>query len=1060
MVSCFQKVVSEKPPMDQCIRSGAFAFLGGDPVTEERAQRRLTAILSADVKGYSRLMGEDELSTVETLKSHREVVSSFIRQYGGRVVDSPGDNILAAFGSVVDAVECAVKIQEDLNVKNASVPENRRMEFRIGVNLGEVIDNEGRIYGDGVNVAARIEGLADGGGVCISGTAFDQIGRRLPLGYEYLGERELKNIEKPVRVYRVLTEPEAVGRVIGAERGKPKRGPFGPAVAAIILLLAGLAAWNFHFRPDVEPASVEKMAYPLPEKPSIAVLPFTNLSEGHQNEYFADGLTEEIITALSKVPNLFVIARNSTFTYKNKPVRVQQVAEDLGVQYVLEGSVRKSEDRVRITAQLIDALTGRHLWADRYDRDLKDIFALQDEMTLTILQTLQVKLTADDQYIAFKKGTDNLQAYLKILEGREYASRSNKEGYAMAGKLAEEAITLDPNYPGAYLMLSVVHLMEIMFGTSKSPKQSLSTAEKLVQKALAIDDHLAEGYAFLGRIYLTKRQYEDAFIAGQRACDLAPNSSFAYAALGFTLSNAGRPDTAITYFKKAIRLNPFPPAWYLTSLGRAYLMLGRHKEAIAEFKRGLQLAPESVFPRLGLVAAYSELGREEHARAEAAEVLKLDPKFTLESHAKGLLYKNKDDIDRYLAALRKAGLPEHPPLPLPEKPCIAVLPFENMSDDPEQEYFSEGISEEIINALVRWPTIMVIPRSSSFIYKGKTVGVRQVGREMGVQYILEGSVRREGNRVRVSVQLIDVTTLMHLFSERYEREMKDIFAIQDEITMKVLTAMRVSLSGEGVPSLRGKGTKNIDAYLKVLQAEAIFQAVNRDTQARARRLAEEAIALDPQYARAYTLLAATIGNEVLMGVYKNRREALERAMALAEKAIQLDEFEEWGHRSLGFITILLNKDYEKAIAEAKRAVELAPNSVMAQIVLGYFLYSAGRTEEAIPILQKAVSYSPIPLPRALSHLCIACRKARRYEEAVAVCKQLIQREPNYIYPHLTLAATFAETDKMEEARVEIREVLRINPKYTLKIVPRSFPWKDQAEIDRLIDSLRKAGLPN
>jgi adenylate cyclase len=298
--------------------------------------------------------------------------------------------------------------------------------------------------------------------------------------------------------------------------------------------------------------------------------------------------------------------------------------------------------------------------------------------------------------------------------------------------------------------------------------------------------------------------------------------------------------------------------------------------------------------------------------------------------------------------------PKKMALPLPDKPSIAVLPFENMSDDPEQEYFSDGISEEIINALVRWPTIMVIPRSSSFIYKGKTVGVKQVGREMGVQYILEGSVRREGNRVRVSVQLIDVTTLMHLFSERYEREVKDIFAIQDEITMKVLTAMRVSLSGEGVPSLRGKGTKNIDAYLKVLQAEAIFQAVNRDTQARARRLAEE----------------------------------------------------------------------------------------------------------AIPILQKAVSYSPIPLPRALSHLCIACRKARRYEEAVAVCRQLIQREPNYIYPHLTLAATFAETDKMEEARAEIREVLRINPSYTLKIVPRSFPWKDQAEIDRLIDSLRKAGLPN
>jgi adenylate cyclase len=394
---------------------------------------------------------------------------------------------------------------------------------------------------------------------------------------------------------------------------------------------------------------------------------------------------------------------------------------------------------------------------------------------------------------------------------------------------------------------------------------------------------------------------------------------------------------------------------------------------------------------------------------------------------------------------------------LPDKPSIAVLPFENLSDDPKQEYFSDGISTEIINALVRWPAIVVIPKSSSFIYKGKTVDVKQVGREMGVQYVLEGSVRREENKVRVSVQLIDVTTREHIFSERYEREMKHIFAVQDDITIKVLTAMRVSLSGEGVPSLRGKGTKSIEAYLKIMQALHVYQAVNRDTQVRARQLAEEAIALDPEYARAYAMVAATIGNEVLLGIYENRREALQRAMAMAEKAVQLDDFEEWVHRLLGFLA-MLNKEYEKAFAEARRAVELAPNSVMAQIILGYVLYSAGRTEEAIPILEKAASSSPIILPRALSHLGIALRKAGRLEEAVAVCTKLIQIKPNYIFPHLTLAAAFAEMGKMEEARAEVKEVLRIRPKYTVKLVPSSFPWKDQDELDRLADSLRKAGL--
>ena len=627
----------------------------------EGYKRKLTTILSADVAGYSRLMGDDEAATLKTLTTYRGIMADLIKQHRGRMIDSPGDNVLGEFTSVVDAVQCAVAVQKELQARNAELPENRRMEFRIGINLGDVIEEEGRIYGDGVNIAARLEALADPGGICVSKTAFDHTESKLPLGYEYLGEQTVKNIAKPVGAYKVLMEPRVtVAEEIEKVKALPvwrRKAIFTGAIAVLVAAIA-VAIWNFYLRPPpIEPAFVEKMALSLPDKPSVAVLPFVN-----------------------------------------------------------------------------------------------------------------------------------------------------------------------------------------------------------------------------------------------------------------------------------------------------------------------------------------------------------------------------------------------------------------MSDDPKQEFFSDGISEDIINALVRWPTILVIPRSSSFIYKGKEVDAKQVGREMGVRYVLDGTVRREGNRLRITAQLIDVTTLQHLFSERYEREMKDIFAIQDDITMKILTAMRVSLSGEGVPSLRSKGTKNIEAYLKLLQAEAIFQTMNRATQAQARRLAEEAVALDPEYARAYTMIAVTIGNEVLLGVYKNRREALERAMALAEKAVQLDDSEEMAHRCLGFIAILLNRDYEKAIAGAKRAVELAPNSVLAQTILGYFLYSAGRTEEAIPILKRAVALSPIPLPRTLSHLCIACRKARRYEEAVAVCRQLIQLEPNYIYPHLTLAATFAEMERMEEARAEITEVLRIDPKYMVKVVPRSFPWKDQAEIDRLIDSLRKAGL--
>jgi len=629
-------------------------------MAEGRAKRKLTALFSADVKGYSRLMREDELGTVETLKKYREVMASLIQEYRGRVVDAPGDNVLAEFSSVVDAVECAVKIQEELRASNTDLPENRRMEFRIGINLGDVIVEEDRIYGDGVNIAARLEALADPGGICISKTAFDQIETKLSLGYEYLGEQTVKNIAKPVEAYRVLMEPRVtVAEEIEREKAVPlwrRKAIFAGAIAVLVAAIA-VAIWNFYFRPPpMEPASPEKMAFPLPDKPSIAVLPFVNMSGDPEQEYFSDGMTEEIITALSKVPRLFVIARNSTFTYKGKPVKVQKVAEDLGVRYVLEGSVRTAGERVRITAQLIDAITGHHLWAERYERNMKDIFALQDEITLKILVALQVKLTKGEQRAFLGKGTDNLEAYLKFLQSSEHSARFTKEDNVLARQLAKEAIALDPGYAIAYLRLSATHLMDLMYGSSESPGESLRLAEELVKKALALDANLAEAHAFLGRIYLTKRQHEKAIAEGERAVAMAPNSDFIHAALAFTLRHAGRPEEAIALFRKAIRLNPIPPVWYVWGLGFSHFMLGQYEEAIAELRKALHRAPDSQFSHIGLAAIYSELGREEDARAAAAEILRIDPTFSLEQWAKTHMYKNQADIDRVVEALHKAGL--------------------------------------------------------------------------------------------------------------------------------------------------------------------------------------------------------------------------------------------------------------------------------------------------------------------------------------------------------------------------------------------------------------------
>jgi TolB-like protein len=363
-------------------------------------------------------MGEDEEATVRTITAYREVIASVVQKHRGRVVDSPGDNILAEFASVVDAVRGAVEIQEELKVRNAELPENRRMEFRIGINLGDVIHEEERIYGDGVNVSARVESLADAGGICVSRSAYDQVKNKLTLGYENLGEYSVKNIAEPVRIYKVLMDPEAVGKVIGEKRAEPRRGQRVALalVIALLLIVGGVLIWRAA-SPPVEVASVEKMAFPLPDKPSIAVLPFDNMSDDPKQEYFSDGITEDLITDLSKISGLFVIARNSTFTYKGKPVKVQQVAEDLGVRYVLEGSVRKAGEKVRINAQLVDATTGHHLWAERLDGQLGDIFALQDRFTRKIVAALALELTADEQKKLAFKYTDNVEAYDAYLKG-------------------------------------------------------------------------------------------------------------------------------------------------------------------------------------------------------------------------------------------------------------------------------------------------------------------------------------------------------------------------------------------------------------------------------------------------------------------------------------------------------------------------------------------------------------------------------------------------------------------------------------------------------------------
>ncbi len=975
-------------------------------MADEGFKRKLTAILSADVEGYSRLMGEDEEATVRTLTAYREVLTTLIQQHNGKVLDSPGDNLLADFVSVVDAVQCAVAVQKEIKARNKELPENRRMQFRIGINLGDVIQEKNRIYGDGVNIAARLEGLAEPGGICISKTAFEHIESKLPYGYEFLGDQTVKNIVKPVGVYRVLMEP----RVIVVEKKKAvelipflrRKASVVWGIAAIVLIM-GVAVWKFYLPPPpIEPASVERMAFELPDKPSIAVLPFENLSGDSQQEYLSDGISEAIINALSKVPRMFVIARNSSFTYKGKRVKVQHVAEELGVQYVLEGSVQRSGEKLRVTTQLIDALKGHHLWSEQYDIKMDDLLAMQDKIAMNILVETQVKLTEGEQARLLKRETNNLKAYAKYLEASKYYYRTNREDMYKARQLYEEAIQLDPDFSGAYRGIGATHLWDTARRWSQDPNKSWQLATEYARKALDLDENNSFNLLFWSRIVQGNGDHEKAIEIAKHALRMNPNHASAYEALAGTLFNAGRYEEAIPLQEKAGRLNPFPPVSYYRNSGLYYWFAGRYEDAIAASKKALYLNPDDITTYRNLSAIYSTLGQEEKAREAAAEVLRMDPSFNIEREFKNMGWKDREGMERYMDALRRAGLPEKTPLPLPDKPSIAVLPFVNLSDDPKQEYFSDGITENIIMALSKTPKLFVIARNSTYAYKDKPLNIKQISKELGVRYILEGSVQKTENRVRITTQLIDATTGRHQWAERYDRELKDIFALQDEITLEIITALQVVLTEGEQSRIHRGGTTSLEAFLKILKGREHHFRYTKEDMEIAKRMYKDALNLDPKYATAYFWLAYAIDADIGIGWSKSREADIARLLELSEKIFALDESSAQGH-------IVLSRFYahrgqpEKAIAEAEIAVELDPNDADGYAFGGSALNQTERYEEALRLFKKAMRLNPSPPNWYISMMGISYVGTGSYEKAIPLFTKAIHMAPtaaNYtLYCH-------------------------------------------------------------
>jgi len=624
-------------------------------MTKSDLKRKLAAIFSADVEGYSRLMGDNEEFTIRTLNNYRETMKMLIEQHRGRVVDATGDNLLAEFASVVDAVNGAAAIQQKLAERNAGIPAKRKMQFRIGVNLGDVVVEGDRIYGDGVNIAARMEGLAAGGGICISGTAYDQVKNKLDFGYEYSGEHTVKNIIEPVRVYRVLMEPEAAGKLIGEKRPVLRRRYL--AAVVIVLVIGAAAFWTYYMRltPILEDSiSPSKTALPLAERASIAVLPFRNLSGDPEQEYFSDGITNDLITALSKFGELLVIASNTIFTYKGKPVNIEHFGQELGVRYVLEGSVQRAGAKVRVNAQLIDATTSYHIWSERYDRELKDIFAVQDDIVQTIVGKLAVKIDAAERKRVMRKKTENLEAYDYMLRGTEYVRRRTRSENSKARQMFEKAIDIDPDFASAYVGLGQTYQVQVSFGWAEFPIQVLQQAKDLARKALSLEKSNADAYALLGLVYTFDGQYDLAINKLNRAIELNPNDANSLAYRGQVLLWSGRVDDAINSLETAYRFDPNMIHGNFMFLGIGYYLKGQYDKAINILEEGVSRNSDWVGNHIILAAAYAKSGRSEDAERETQVVLRLEPFFEIDYY--GSVFRNQEDRAKIVDGLRKAGL--------------------------------------------------------------------------------------------------------------------------------------------------------------------------------------------------------------------------------------------------------------------------------------------------------------------------------------------------------------------------------------------------------------------
>ena len=1033
-----------------------------------RGQRKLAAILAADVVGYSRLMAEDDRATVEALKEAREVFRERIVAHGGRLVDTAGDSVLAEFPSDVEAVEAAVEVQARLAKINAPMPEARRMAFRIGVNTGDVIaEADGTLYGDGVNVAARLEGLAEPGGINISARVHDDVEGKVDVVFVDIGEHEVKNIARPVRAYRVVAAGEAV-----PSPAKPQSRflPWRTATVATVVILA-VVLWQTVGIPTSEPEPAPEPADPIlamPTGPSIAVLPFNNLTGDPSQEFFADGVTEEIITGLSRFSNLKVLARNTTFQFKGEAVDVAEIGQRLGVDYLVEGSVQRDATTVRVTAQLLDAREGDHVWAERYERELlaESLFAVQDDITSQIITRIgDIHGAVSRANIQAMHHRDDvaIRDYDCILLTHEYQRFLTPDKHGAVKTCLQETVERNPTYAEAWANLAYTYVDQYWTGYD-GPDKPLQLALTAARKAVELDANSQMAHFALANVYYFLDEVDSFIIEAEKALQLNPNNTEVIAAIGVRFTYAEQRERGVALIEKATRLNPAHPGWYWYPVAYDYLRQRDYETALAYAKR---VDMPGFWPYYSWLASiYGHLGDEDRARAAVAELNSLNPSYKDDPRPfLNIWFKAEEGVEQIMEGLEKAGLFDEPEPP--SRPVIAVLPFDNLSGDPEQEYFSDGITEDLISRLSKFDHLGVIARNSTFQFKGRALDVREIGVDLGANYVLEGSVRKAGSAVRVTAQLIDANDGTHVWTDNFDRDISadNIFSIQDEITNQV--AARIAdvngvLMREVARDREARHPSSVNAYDCLYRVYEYARFLSREGHLVSLECLEAATEVEENFADGLAWLAYLHVDTHWYG-WNQRAEGpnpIELAALTAQRALQVDPSNQMA-QFISAVVLFIQGDLDGYVEAVETAIALNPNNAQLLGDAGMYMFWAAvksdKRQRGLAWISDGMALNPYHPGYYYVPFFYDRYFNKDYEAALDFALKI--KEPGNHYAHLAATIAYAQLGMLDEATAALQELLRTYPDYQDHAYADLDAWHIPHDyLEHMLDGVRKAGL--